>query len=72
MINWKSILEGAFKKAVVDGTDQALVASAGAMADLVSKHLKGPRAVRFAGLFFIEVAKRSGYDRRAAIELIPL
>lgn len=71
-INWKSMLESAFKKAVLDGTDSALVAGAAAVADLITKNLKGPRGVRFAGLLFSEVAKRAGYDRAHAIELIPL
>lgn len=72
MINWKAILEGAIKKAVLDGTDSALVAAAGATADVISKHLRGPRGVRFAGLLFAEVFKRAGYTRQNAIEFIPL
>lgn len=72
MINWKDIMESALKKAVLDGTDSALVAAAAVAADVITKHLKGQRGVRFTGLIFSEVMKRAGVDRRTAIELIPL
>lgn len=72
MISWKDILEGALKKVVLDGTDSALVAGAAAAAEVITRHLKGPRGVRFAGLLFSEVFKRAGYTRQGAIELIPL